>query len=157
MTVNAYHKWYNQIIFQRHNIKTPNTVLIRHSEGALFAAEKLGNKYPMILSDKIKSKRNWIKKALEAEGVTGISDGYVCTHLLPMYQKKIAYGSKGYPWNNKNEKSKISYKKGICPVAEELHFESYLGFSIDLYDLNLMDIKLIIESFKRVGKRKLKF
>ncbi len=109
-------------------------------------------KYPMILSDKIKSKRNWIKKALEAEGVTGISDGYVCTHLLPMYQKKIAYGSKGYPWNNKNEKSKISYKKGICPVAEELHFESYLGFSIDLYDLNLMDIKLIIESFKKVWK-----
>ena len=109
-------------------------------------------KYPMILSDKIKSKRNWIKKALEAEGVNGISDGYVCTHLLPMYQKKIAYGSKGYPWKNKGEKSKISYKKGICPVAEELHFKSYLGFSIDLYDLNLKDIKLIIDSFKKVWK-----
>jgi ribosomal protein S6--L-glutamate ligase len=48
-------KWYNQIIFQRNDIKTPQTVLIRHSEGALFAAEKLGNKYPMILKTSIGS------------------------------------------------------------------------------------------------------
>ena len=49
-------KWYNQIIFQRNNIKTPNTVLIRHAEGALFAAEKLGSKYPMILKTSIGSR-----------------------------------------------------------------------------------------------------
>ena len=49
-------KWYNQIIFQRNNIKTPQTVLIRHSEGALFAAEKVGNKYPMILKTSIGSR-----------------------------------------------------------------------------------------------------
>ena len=48
-------KWYNQMIFQRNNIETPQTVLIRHSEGALFAAEKLGNKYPMILKTSIGS------------------------------------------------------------------------------------------------------
>tara|TARA_R110000796_G_C14484112_1_gene427020 strand:+ start:35 stop:1123 length:1089 start_codon:yes stop_codon:yes gene_type:complete len=42
-------KWYNQIVFQQENVRTPKTVLIRHSEGALFAAEKLGNKYPLIL------------------------------------------------------------------------------------------------------------
>mgnify|MGYP006082924779 FL=1 len=109
-------------------------------------------KYPMILNDRIKKKRSWIKKALEAEGVMGINDGYVCTHLLPMYQKKIAYGSKGFPWKNKNENSNVSYKKGICPVAEELHFQSYLGFSIDLYDLNLKDIDLIVKSFEKVWK-----
>ena len=109
-------------------------------------------KYPMILNDRIKKKRSWIKKALEAEGVMGINDGYVCTHLLPMYQKKIAYGSKGFPWKNKNENSNVSYKKGICPVAEELHFQSYLGFSIDLYDLKLKDIDLIVKSFEKVWK-----
>ena len=49
-------KWYNQIIFQRNNINTPDTVLIRHAEGALFAAEKLKNKYPMILKTSIGSR-----------------------------------------------------------------------------------------------------
>ena len=107
-------------------------------------------KYPMILNDEIKKKRSWIKKALEAEGVMGLSDSYVCTHLLPMYKNKIAYGSKGYPWNVGNIKSNISYNKGICPVAEELHFKSYLGLSIDLYDLKIKDIDNIIKSFEKV-------
>ena len=49
-------KWYNQIIFQREDIPTPNTVLIRHAEGALFAADKLNNKYPMILKTSIGSR-----------------------------------------------------------------------------------------------------
>ena len=48
-------KWYNQIIFQRYDVRTPATVLIRHSEGALDAAEKLDNKYPMILKTSIGS------------------------------------------------------------------------------------------------------
>ena len=48
-------KWYNQIIFQRNNIPTPKTVLIRHSEDASRTAEKLNNKYPMILKTSIGS------------------------------------------------------------------------------------------------------
>lgn len=48
-------KWYNQVIFQQNNINTPNTVLVRHKEGAPFAAEKLGAKYPLILKTSIGS------------------------------------------------------------------------------------------------------
>ena len=48
-------KWYNNIIFLRENIQTPKTVLIRHSEGAILAAEKLGNKFPMILKTSVGS------------------------------------------------------------------------------------------------------
>ena len=32
-------KWYNQIVFQQNNIQTPNTVLIRHSEGVFLQAK----------------------------------------------------------------------------------------------------------------------
>lgn len=109
-------------------------------------------KYPMILNGRAVKKRSLIKKALEAEGVQGLSDGYICTHLLPMYQHKIAYGSKGFPWNSEIYKRNISYKKGICPVAENLHFKSYLGLSIDLYNLSSKDINLIIKSFKKVWR-----
>ena len=48
-------KWYNQIIFQRNNIPTPKTVLVRHAEDASRTAEKLNNKYPMILKTSIGS------------------------------------------------------------------------------------------------------
>ena len=48
-------KWYNQVVFQQNNINTPNTVLIRHEEGAIFAADKLNAKYPMILKTSIGS------------------------------------------------------------------------------------------------------
>ena len=65
-------KWYNQVIFQRNNIKTPNTVLVRHSEGALFAAEKLGNKYPMILKTSIGSQGVGVMWVESPKALTGI-------------------------------------------------------------------------------------
>ena len=49
-------KWHNQIIFQQQNILTPNTVLVRHAEGAEEAAERLGNKFPMILKTAVGSR-----------------------------------------------------------------------------------------------------
>ena len=48
-------KWYNQVIFQQNEINTPKTVLIRHKQGAIFAADKLGAKYPLILKTSIGS------------------------------------------------------------------------------------------------------
>ena len=49
-------KWYNQIVFQHNNIRTPNTVLVRHSEGAEDAAERLDSKFPMILKTAVGSR-----------------------------------------------------------------------------------------------------
>ena len=76
-------KWYNQIIFQRNNINTPTTVLIRHSEGAIFAAEKLGNKYPMILKTSVGSRGvgvMWVESAKALMGIVQLlyrEDRYV--------------------------------------------------------------------------------
>jgi len=49
-------KWYNQIVFQKEGIRTPKTVLVRHSEGAEEAAERLGGKFPMILKTAVGSR-----------------------------------------------------------------------------------------------------
>ena len=107
--------------------------------------------YPMILDiEKLGVPREMILKALEAEGVTGLAPGYVNLHLLPMFQKKIAYGSKGFPWTSEICRRDISYKKGICPVAEELHQSSYLGFEMCLHDLTDEDVDLIIQAFHKV-------
>lgn len=110
--------------------------------------------YPMILDiDQLGISREKIYAALEAEGVTGISAGYANLHLLPMYQKKIAYGSNGFPWSSDICKRDVSYAKGICPVAEELHDKTYLGFDMCLYELEDEDLELLIKAFNKVWRQ----
>jgi perosamine synthetase len=107
--------------------------------------------YPMILDiEKLKISKEKIVEALRAEGVQGIGSKYQNIHLLPMYQKKVAYGSNGFPWTAHFSKRNIDYKKGICPVAEKLQEKTYIGFGICQYELSDNDVSLIIKSFKKV-------
>jgi len=95
--------------------------------------------------------RQKIVEALAAEGVI-VAPSYQNLHLIPMYQKKIAFGSKGFPWSSEFCKREISYKKGICPNAEYLNDNSYIGFGMCVYDLTVEDIDLIINAFHKVWK-----
>lgn len=107
--------------------------------------------YPMILdADQLGVSREKIVAALEAEGVTGLAAGYANVHLLPMYQRKIAYGSNGFPWSSDICKRDVSYAKGICPVAEELHDKTFIGFAMCLNELEDEDADLIVAAFKKV-------
>ena len=106
--------------------------------------------YPMILDIKeLGVSRDRIHAALNAEGVE-LSDRYQNIHLLPLYQKKIAYGSKGFPWVSDICHRNIDYSKGICPVAEELNDSTYLGFGMCVYDLTEDDVDLIVMAFRKV-------
>jgi dTDP-4-amino-4,6-dideoxygalactose transaminase len=91
-----------------------------------------------------------IKAALEAEGLSGLMAGYQNLHLLPMYQRKIAYGSRGFPWTSDVCKRAVDYRKGICPVAEELHDESFLGLALCVFEFNDDEIDLVIAAFRKV-------
>jgi len=71
-------------------------------------------------------------------------------HLLPIFQKKVAYGSNGFPWTSDICHREVSYAKGICPVAEKLHEETYLGFAMCLHDLSDADVDLIAQAFHKV-------
>jgi perosamine synthetase len=107
--------------------------------------------YPLIIDiDKLGVPRDLIIKALEAEGISGLTAGYANIHLLPMYQKKIAYGSRGFPWNLESVRQDIDYTKGICPVAEELNEKTFIGFEMCIHDLSSNDIDLIIIAFQKV-------
>ena len=93
--------------------------------------------------------REKICAALNAEGVP-VATSYQNIHLLPIYQRKIAFGSKGFPWTSDICKRQVSYEKGICPVAERLNDETYFGFNICLFSLDEKDIDLIISAFHKV-------
>ena len=89
---------------------------------------------------------------IQAEGLDGIINGYANLHLLPMYQKKIAYGLNGFPWNSEFVQREINYTKGICPVAEELHHNTFIGFEICRFQLSDTEIKQVLEVFRKVWK-----
>ena len=107
--------------------------------------------YGMVLDTKLLGvKREVLIKALEAEGVKGLSNGYQNIHLLPIFQNKVAYGSKGFPWSSDICHRDVTYEKGICPVAEKLHDETYIGFAMCLHDLTESDVDLIGKAFSKV-------
>ena len=107
--------------------------------------------YPFILNPKeLGIKKKKIIEALSSEGVPGLAGQYANLHLLPIYQKKIAYGSKGFPWTIANRE--ISYEKGICPVAEKLNETDYFGIEMCLHQYGNKEIDLIVEAFQKVWK-----
>ena len=97
---------------------------------------------------KIKFSRKKIVKMLRNLGVP-CGEGYLNIHLLTLFKKKIAYGKKDFPWNlNKNHSYK--YKIGDMPVAEDLHFKSYIGIGLTHYNFTTDDIYYIINAFRKV-------
>lgn len=106
--------------------------------------------YPMVLDiEALGVSRERIHAALQAEGVA-VSQHYQNIHLLPLYQRKIAYGSMGFPWASDICRRNVDYSKGICPVAERLNDSTYLGFGMCVYDLAEDDVDLIVSAFHKV-------
>ena len=107
--------------------------------------------YQMKVDEKVigVSRKNLLK-ALEAEGLEGLSTSYANIHLLPIFQKKIAYGSKGFPWKSEFYDDSVSYKKGICPIAENIQDDLYLGYEMCLHELDDNEINLFIKAFEKV-------
>lgn len=96
--------------------------------------------------------RERIHKALQAEGVPALAVRYENLHLLPMYQKKIAYGTKGFPWTSDICRRDIDYRKGICPVAEGLNDSSVLIFGICTHEFKDDEVDLIVKAFQKVWR-----
>jgi len=94
--------------------------------------------------------RKLIADALRAEGVSLVMEGYQNLHMLPLYRQKIAYGKGGFPWNSPYCNREIEYGPGLCPVAEMLHEETFLGLNICLKELPVEDVMRIIEAFHKV-------
>ena len=91
-----------------------------------------------------------IVDALRAEGVQWLADGYQNLHLLPMFRHKIAYGTKGFPWSSPYCSSDIQYGPGLCPIAEKLHSETFLGLNVCMNELPPGDVALIVAAFHKV-------
>jgi perosamine synthetase len=106
--------------------------------------------YPILLdSSEIGVDSKLLHEALQAEGVP-VGNKYQNLHLLPMYQKKIAYGSRGFPWKSDICKREVDYSKGICPVAEALNESNFLILGLCTFEYTDEDIDSIISAFFKV-------
>lgn len=106
--------------------------------------------YPLLIDKSfICVPRAIIVKALRAEGVPGLSEGYQNLHLLPVFQQKRAFGKQGFPWNQAIDTS-YDYSKGICPIAESYHDELFIGFGITGLELKKKHIAQIGAAFRKV-------
>ncbi len=96
--------------------------------------------------------RDTVVAALQAEGVPWVYGGYQNIHLQPIYQRKIAYGGDGFPWNLHPEEEHPDYEKGICPVAEKLHDQEVICVQICQHDYDVRQTELVGEAFLKVWK-----
>lgn len=94
--------------------------------------------------------RDRLVAALRAEGVPGLISGYQNVHLYPLFQQRIAYGTRGFPWTSPYSGREIRYERGICPVAERLHAETFLGINICLNDYSADDVRRVVAAFRKV-------
>ena len=107
--------------------------------------------YPIVLDvAQLGVSRDRIYEALAAEGVEGLAPGYANLHLLPMYQQKLAFGSKGFPWTSDICHREVDYRKGICPVAETLHERSFVGLEMCMHELTDHEVDLMVRAFHKV-------
>ncbi|WP_338849056.1 DegT/DnrJ/EryC1/StrS family aminotransferase [Massilia sp. W12] len=70
-------------------------------------------------------------------------------YLAALYQKKIALGSKGFPWTLQPE-VEYNYAKGSCPVVEKMHEEQMIFTPIVREPLTERDMDDVAAAFHKV-------
>lgn len=94
--------------------------------------------------------RNMLVRALRAEGIPA-SEGYVePIYLQPMYQQRIARGSRGFPWTGGLWQGDVSYERGICPVTERMYESDLLLLDVCRVPLTEHDVDDVADAFEKV-------
>jgi perosamine synthetase len=143
------------LVAQRAAAAARLTAGIRHLKGLSVPVVKPGCThvyyvYPMVYqAPETGIPRHAIVQAMQAEGIP-IAGGYENLHLLPIYQKRIAYGKKGFPWTADVYKGSVSYRKGICPVAEKLQDESFLQIGLCSFTFTDPEIDQMVGAFRKI-------
>ena len=95
------------------------------------------------------SRRNFIN-ALNAEGIP-FRVGY--PHPLyenPLFREKVAYGDKGCPFSCKYYEGRARYETGICPVAEDLCYNSSLWLDSIRPPATSEDMQDVVNAFTKI-------
>jgi len=94
--------------------------------------------------------RDKFAAAVRAEGIP-MNAGYVePLYLQPLYQRRIAIGSDGFPFTYPGYKGRVSYERGICPVTERMHFDELMCSGVCHANASREDLDSVAEAFDKV-------
>jgi dTDP-4-amino-4,6-dideoxygalactose transaminase len=71
-------------------------------------------------------------------------------YLLPLFQKRIAFGSEGFPFTLATGDRAVSYDKGMCPVAERLHEQTLFTHEFMRPPATREDLDDVVRAFEKV-------
>ena len=94
--------------------------------------------------------REVFSQALASEGFPNFTGYTRPLYLLPVFQKRMAIGSRGYPFNL----SEVRYDKGSCPVTERMHYEEALCFETCANYVDESTADLLVEAFRKVHRQR---
>jgi perosamine synthetase len=93
-------------------------------------------------------------KGQEEEG-TLISGGYVKPiYLMPIFQKQIAIGSRGFPFKSEFYNGNVRYDKGMCPVVEHWYEKEMVTHDNMRHGMTKKDLDDVIEAFHKVYRHR---
>lgn len=82
-----------------------------------------------------------------------IDCGYVKPiYLLPLFQERIAFGSRGYPFSLRSDHAAGLYGRGTCPVAEKMHFKELFTNEFMRPPATAEDLDDVVAAFEKVYK-----
>lgn len=90
--------------------------------------------------------RATFSRALEAEGFPHTQAYVQPLYLLPVFQRRVAFGRDGFPFNQSNR----TYEKGLCPVGERLHEREILFFEPCAYLVDDDQADQLVEAVRKV-------
>ena len=88
----------------------------------------------------------------EKEGVK-ITSGYVKPiYLLPLFQKRICLGRRGFPFSLYKKDIKKLYQRGVCPVMERLQHDSLFIHDLMHAGMSKKDLDDVAKAFVKVAQ-----
>jgi perosamine synthetase len=106
--------------------------------------------FPVRIDESLGVSRRTFARALRAEGAP-VTEGYVePIYLQPMYQQRIARGTKGFPWQGGTWQGEVSYDRGICPVTERLYESDLMLLDVCRVPLTTRDVDDVADAFEKV-------
>ena len=94
--------------------------------------------------------RDLFTKAVQAEGFY-LRSGYVKPiYLEPLYRQKICFGTQGFPFSANPREKDLHYRKGLCPITEELQDNTLMLTNITHPPLDGKDMDLFVLACEKV-------
>ena len=106
--------------------------------------------YPMRILESFGIKRDVFVDAMAAEGFP-MSKGYTKPfYLMPILQNRRVFNTTHFPFEGSHYNKKITYLKGLCPVAERMYESEFTFTMICQYPRTIADVDLFVTAVHKI-------